>query len=288
MIVGNMDELRKQIEQATGKIRNRWNNQARIGLILGTGLGRIVEQIEQATEFPFESLPHFCKSTATGHVGKLVCGQMKKVNLITMQGRFHFYEGYTLQQITFPIRVMKAMGIDLLIVTSASGGMGPGHRPGQLIVIDDHINLMGDNPLTGVNDEQLGPRFPDMSQPYDADLIETALRLARERNIPARRGVYVGVKGPNYETRAEYRFFRRIGGDVVGMSTVPETLVAVHAGLRVLGLSTVTNVCLPDRLEPTTGEDVIEVASRAADNMAAVIEGIIEEEARRLQSDPFP
>ncbi len=288
MIIENMDELRKQIEQATGTIRRKWNHQARIGLILGTGLGRIVEQIEQAAEFPFESLPHFCQSTATGHIGKLVCGQVKNVNLIAMQGRFHFYEGYTLQQITFPVRVMKAMGIDLLIVTSASGGMDPAHRPGQLIVIDDHINLMGDNPLAGFNDEQLGPRFPDMSQPYDADLIETALRLARERNIPAQRGVYVGVKGPNYETRAEYRFFRTIGGDVVGMSTVPETLVAVHAGLRVLGLSTVTNVCLPDALEPTTGEDVIEVASRAADNMAVVIEGIIEEEARRLQANPLP
>ncbi len=283
-----MDELWEQIEQATDAIRSRWNQQARIGLILGTGLGSFVEQIEQPTSFTFESLPHFCPSTAMGHTGRLVCGELKKVNLIAMQGRLHFYEGYSLQQITFPVRVMKAMGVNLLILTSASGGMNPLHRPGQLIVIDDHINLMGDNPLTGLNDERLGPRYPDMSQPYDAELIETALKLAQERNIPAQRGVYVGVKGPNYETRAEYRFFRAIGGDVVGMSTVPETLVAVHAGLRVLGLSTVTNVCLPDALEPTSGEDVIAAASRASNNMNAVIEGIIEEEAKRIQSKLFP
>ncbi len=283
-----MDELWEQIEQATEALCRKWNREARIGLILGTGLGHFVDQIEQAVSFPFESLPHFCKSTAMGHAGRLVCGKVKNINLIAMQGRFHFYEGYSLRQITFPVRVMKAMGVNLLIVTSASGGMNPLHRPGQLIVIDDHINLMGDNPLAGFNDDRLGPRYPDMSQPYDANLIETALKLARDRNITAQRGVYVGVKGPNYETRAEYRFFRAIGGDVVGMSTVPETLVAAHAGMRVLGLSTVTNVCLPDALEPTTGEDVIEVANRASSNMAAVIEGIIEEEARQAQSELFP
>ncbi|MBL4883000.1 MAG: purine-nucleoside phosphorylase [Planctomycetaceae bacterium] len=274
-----MDDLGIQIEQAVQTIRKKWNRDACIGLILGTGLGTFVDHIEDAVTIPFSDIPHFCKSTALGHVGQLVCGQLENTPVIAMQGRFHFYEGYTLQQITFPVRVFKAMGISLLIVTSASGGMNPQHQPGQLIVIDDHINLMGDNPLAGFNDDSLGPRYPDMSQPYDAELIEKALQLARKQNIPAQRGVYVGVKGPNYETRAEYRFFRTIGGDVVGMSTVPETLVAVHSGLRVLGLSTVTNVCLPDALQPVTGEDVIEVANRASRDMTTIIRGIIKEES---------
>lgn len=276
-----MDDLWNQIEQATAAIRKQWDRTAKIGLILGTGLGKLVDQIENRITIPFADLPHFCRSTAMGHTGCLVCGQMKNVDILAMQGRFHFYEGYTLQQITFPVRVMKAMGADLLIVTSASGGMNPEYQSGQLIVIDDHINLMGDNPLAGFNDDRLGPRYPDMSQPYDSELISKALQLANKQNIPASRGVYVGVKGPNYETRAEYRFFRSIGGDVVGMSTVPETLVANHAGLRVLGLSTVTNICLPDDLQPVTGEDVIEVAGKASSNMATIIEGIIEQEANR-------
>lgn len=276
-----MDDLWNQIEQATAAIRKKWDRTAKIGLILGTGLGKLVDQIENRITIPFADLPHFCRSTAMGHTGCLVCGQMKNVDILAMQGRFHFYEGYTLQQITFPVRVMKAMGADLLIVTSASGGMNPEYQSGQLIVIDDHINLMGDNPLAGFNDDRLGPRYPDMSQPYDSELIDKALQLAKKQNIPASRGVYVGVKGPNYETRAEYRFFRSIGGDVVGMSTVPETLVANHAGLRVLGLSTVTNICLPDDLQPVTGEDVIEVAGKASSNMATIIEGIIEQEANR-------
>lgn len=283
-----MDQLLEQLAETTRKIRSEWGGSPRIGLILGTGLGRLVEHIESPVSIRFEDLPHFCQSTALGHVGRLVCGKFQGVDLVVLQGRLHAYEGYSFQQITYPVRVMQALGIDRLIVTSASGGMNPKHRAGQILLIDDHINLMGDNPLIGLNHPELGPRYPDMSQPYDAELSELALRVARELKIPLQRGVYVGVKGPNYETKAEYRFFRMIGGDVVGMSTVPEVLVAVHAGIRVLGLSTITNVCLPDNLQPVTGEDVIEVADRASRNMLQILQAVIKHEANQILSELFP
>ncbi len=284
----SMVELEQQLKETTEVIHNRWQGSPRLGVILGTGLGRLVDQIQAAVTFSYSELPHFACSTALGHAGRLVCGKFCGLDVVTMQGRLHAYEGYSLQQITYPVRVMKALGIDRLIVTSASGGMNPRHRAGQILLIDDHINLMGDNPLIGQNNDQFGPRFPDMSQPYDLQLIELAQKVAREHKIVLPRGVYVGVKGPNYETRAEYRFFRMIGGDVVGMSTVPEVLVAVHAGMRVLGLTTITNVCLPDNLQPVTGEDVVEVADRASRNMLKILQGVAKHEAVQIQSELFP
>jgi len=284
----DMDRLIERIAETTTQIQSRWNGRPRIGLILGTGLGRLVDSIESRVTIPYEDLPHVCCSTALDHVGQLVCGRLEGVDVIAMQGRLHAYEGYSFQQITYPVRVLHGLGIDRLIVTSASGGMDPQHKAGQLMVLDDHINLMGDNPLIGMNEDRLGPRYPDMSEPYDLKLREMAFRVAREHKIPLQRGVYVGVKGPNYETRAEYRFFRLIGGDAVGMSTVPETLVARHSGMRVLGITTITNVCLPDNLQPVSGHDVIQVADRASRDMLTIIRGVIRQEAQQILSELFP
>ena len=282
-----MEELHRQLADTLGWIAARWNGRPRIGLILGTGLGKLADEIEASVRMPFAELPHFAVSTALGHAGQLVCGRLCGLDVVAMQGRLHAYEGYSLQQITYPVRVMKALGVELLIITSASGGMDPQHQAGQLLVIDDHINLMGDNPLIGFNDDHFGPRFPDMSEPYDRDLLRLAEKVAQEQRISLQRAVYVGVKGPNYETRAEYRFFRQIGGDVVGMSTVPETLVAIHGGMRVLGFTTVTNVCLPDHLQPVTGEDVVQVADRASRLLLKLLRGVLEQAAREFKSELF-
>jgi len=282
-----MEGLHSQLAETLGWIAARWTGRPRIGLILGTGLGRLAEEIRSPAAFPFAELPHFAVSTALGHVGQLVCGEMCGVELVAMQGRLHAYEGYSLQQITYPVRVMKALGVEILIITSASGGMDPQHQPGQILLIDDHINLMGDNPLIGFNDDHFGPRFPDMSEPYDRELLRLAEKVAQQQRLPIQRAVYVGVKGPNYETRAEYRFFRQIGGDVVGMSTVPETLVAVQAGMKVLGFTTVTNVCLPDHLQPVTGEDVVQVADRASRQLLKLLRGVIEQAARDFKHELF-
>ncbi|HEV3341214.1 MAG TPA: purine-nucleoside phosphorylase, partial [Pirellulales bacterium] len=245
-----MLQLAAQISEAVGAVRQQWAAKARVGIILGTGLGSLAQQIETEARFGYESIPHFPRSTAIGHAGQLVCGQLQGLSIVAMEGRFHAYEGYSYQQITFPVRVMRALGAELLIVSNACGGMNPNYACGDIMVIDDHINLMGGNPLTGVNDERLGPRFPDMCRPYDRSLIERALEIGRRENFAVHRGVYVAVTGPNLETRAEYRFLRLIGADVVGMSTVPEVIVAVHAGMRTLGLSVVTDLCFPDALEP--------------------------------------
>lgn len=277
-----MFELSGQIADAVSVIRQRWRGAPRVGMILGTGLGQLAEQIDQEAVMPYESIPHFPRSTALGHTGQLVCGQLAGVSVVAMEGRFHAYEGYSLAQITLPVRVMKALGIELLIVSCASGGMNPNFKTGDILVIDDHINLMGDNPLIGINDDSLGPRFPDMSQPYDPVLVERALEIAAEAEIVAHRGVYVGVKGPNYETRAEYRFFRLIGADAVGMSTVPEVLVAAHCGLRVLALSTITNICIPDSLQPVSGEQVVAAASRSAQKVRRIVLGILQDLAAKV------
>jgi purine-nucleoside phosphorylase len=201
-----------------------------------------------------------------------------------MEGRFHKYEGYTLQQITLPVRVMKALGIELLIISNASGAVNPKYAVGDVMVLEDHINLMGDNPLVGANDDSLGPRFPDMSRPYDPALNDRALEIARRANFVAHRGVYVALTGPSYETRAEYRFLRLIGGDVVGMSTVPEAIVAAHAGLRVFAVSTITNVCLPDALEPVDGEQIVQVASATESKVRKIVLGLLAGEQSREES----
>ena len=270
-----MLHLARQIDEAAGAVRAAWNRTPRVGIILGTGLAGFADQIEREAVLGYEQIPHFPRATALGHVGQLVCGNVAGTPVVTMEGRFHLYEGYSLQQITLPVRVMKALGIELLIVSNASGGLNPSLSVGDVVVIDDHINLMGDNPLIGINDDQLGPRFPDMSQPYDRELVERALEIARRENFPARAGVYIALSGPNYETRAEYRFLRLIGGDLVGMSTVPEVIVAAHAGLRVLALSVVTNVCRPDSLDATDGESVLCAARSAEPNVSKIVLGIL-------------
>ncbi len=275
-----MLELFGQIEEAVGVIRQRWAGRPRAGIILGTGLGGLVDEIEVEASLDYAEIPHFLRSTAASHRGRLVCGRLRGLPVIAMEGRFHMYEGYPLKQVTLPVRVMKALGAELLVVSNACGGMNPNYRAGDIMVIEDHINLMGDNPLIGINDDRLGPRFPDMSEPYDRKLIERALRVARHDDIVAHQGVFVAVAGPNLETRAEYRFLRLIGADVVGMSTVPEVIVAVHCGLRVVGFSIVTDMCLPDALEAANLDKIIAVANGAEPKLRALVRGVLADEPR--------
>ncbi len=270
-----MLELYNQIQDACGFIRTHWDKQPHAGIILGTGLGPLVEQIDVEASIEYESIPHFPKSTATSHRGRLVFGNLCGLPIMAMEGRFHMYEGYPLKQITLPVRVMKALGAELLIVSNAAGGMNPYFKDGDIVVIEDHINLMGDNPLIGINDDRLGPRFPDMCEPYDLNLVDQALAIARQENIVAHKGVFVAVAGPNLETRAEYRFLRAIGADVVGMSTVPEVIVAVHCGLRTVGFSVVTDMCLPDALKPADVPKIIATANEAEPRLRALVTGIL-------------
>ncbi|MFM2093457.1 MAG: Purine nucleoside phosphorylase 1 [Planctomycetota bacterium] len=270
-----MLELWGQIEDVVAAVRKRWSGQPHAGIILGTGLGGLAEEIEVEAAFEYAELPHFPRSTATSHRGRLVCGRLNGLPVVAMEGRMHMYEGYSLKAITLPVRVMKALGAQLLVVTNACGGMNPYYQAGDLMIIDDHINLLGDNPLIGINDDRLGPRFPDMSEPYDRKLIDRALDLARRNNIVAHRGVFVAVTGPNLETRAEYRFLRMIGADVVGMSTVPEVIVAAHCGLRVLGISIVTDMCLPDALEPANVAQIIAIANAAEPKLRQLVAQVL-------------
>ena len=274
-----MLQLAAQIEEAANVVRKRWPGPARVGIILGTGLGGLAGQIETEATLEYSEIPHFPRSTSIGHAGQLVCGNLQGVPVVAMEGRFHAYEGYTHRQITFPVRVMKALGAEILMVSNACGGMNPHYGQGDIVVIEDHINLMLGNPLIGVNDDAIGPRFPDMCAPYDPVLIDRALEIARRENFVAHKGVYVAVTGPNLETRAEYRFLRTIGADVVGMSTVPEVIVAVHAGLRVLGLSIVTDVCLPDALKPADIGEIIATANAAEPNLRKIVLGVLAAEA---------
>jgi len=276
-----MLDLYDKIETAAAKIRESFPTPLRAGIILGTGLGGLTEKIDVKASFDYEEIPHFLKSTAVSHRGRLVCGILEGLPVVAMEGRFHQYEGYPLQQITLPVRVMKALGAELLIVSQAVGGMNPYYDSGDVMIIDDHINLMGDNPLVGINDDRLGPRFPDMCAPYDAELIEKGLEIARQQNFAAHKGVVVAVTGPNLETRAEYRFLRAIGADVVGMSTVPEVLVAVHCGMRVFGVSVITDMCLPDSLEPANVDKIIAIAGSAEPKLRALVTGVLAYEATK-------
>lgn len=273
-----MHELAAEIAQAVDVIHAHWGQRPHAGIILGTGLGSVAGQIQTEATLDYSMIPHFPRSTSVGHTGQLVCGMLQGVPVVAMEGRFHGYEGYTQRQITFPIRVMRALGAEMLIVSNACGGMNPNYAAGDIVVIDDHINLMNGNPLIGVNDDSLGPRFPDMSRPYDPVLVRRALEIARRENFAAHRGVYVGVTGPNLETRAEYRFLRTIGADVVGMSTVPEVIVAVHGGMRVLGLSIVTDICFPDCLKPANIEDIIAIANEAEPKLRKIVLGVLSQE----------
>ncbi|MCC7337905.1 MAG: purine-nucleoside phosphorylase [Pirellulaceae bacterium] len=275
-----MLELYNQIQEACAFIRQAWNQQPHAGIILGTGLGPLVEQIEVEASIEYDSIPHFPKSTATSHRGRLVCGNLCGLPIMAMEGRFHMYEGYPLKQITLPVRVMKALGAELLIVSNAAGGMNPYYSDGDIVVIEDHINLMGDNPLIGINDDRLGPRFPDMCAPYDLKLVDEALAIARRENIVAHKGVFVAVAGPNLETRAEYRFLRAIGADVVGMSTVPEVIVAVHCNLRTVGFSVITDMCLPDALKPADVPKIIATANEAEPRLRTLVMGVLDSSKR--------
>ncbi|MFO0914290.1 MAG: purine-nucleoside phosphorylase [Pirellulales bacterium] len=265
-----------KIQEAVAAIRQQWTGTPRVGIILGTGLGSLAQQIHEEAALDYESIPHFLRSTATSHRGRLVCGKLQGVPIVAMEGRYHMYEGYSLKDITFPVRVMKSLGAEVLIVSNACGGMNPYYRCGDIMVIDDHINLLGDNPLIGINDDRLGPRFPDMCRPYDPALIDQVLEIGRLENMPIHRGVFVAVAGPNLETRAEYRFLRMIGADVVGMSTVPEVIVAVHCGLRVVGLSIVTDLCFPDSLEPADVPKIIATANAAEPRLRTIVTRLIE------------
>lgn len=275
-----MLDLYDKIQEAAAKIRAKWSRTPHAGIILGTGLKNFAEHIEIEVALEYDDIPHFPRATATSHGNRLLCGAIGGLPVVAMEGRFHMYEGYPLKQITLPVRVMKALGAELLVITNACGGMNPYYRCGDIMVIDDHINLMGDNPLIGINDERLGPRFPDMCQPYDRGLIERAQSIARQENFAAHQGVFVAVAGPNLETRAEYRFLRQIGADVVGMSTVPEVLVAVHCGLKVIGLSVVTDMCFPDALEPADVPKIIAIANAAEPKLRKLILGVLAGEKR--------
>ena len=269
--------LYEQIQDAVAAIRTRWSGAPTVAIILGTGLGKLAEQIQDTTKIPYEDLPHFPRSTAPSHKGQLVCGTLGGKTVVAMEGRFHHYEGYSLQQITFPVRVMKALGCEVLIASNACGGMNPQYSRGDIMLIDDHINLLGDNPLIGPNDDRLGERFPDMCHAYDRDLLALAKRVAVDEKIAVQQGVYVAVSGPCLETRAEYRFLRTIGADVVGMSTVPEVIVGVHGKMRNLGLSVITDLCLPDALEPVSLAEIVHTANEAEPKLAKLVTRIIAE-----------
>ena len=270
-----MSMILEHINDAVTAIRQSTSSSPRIGIILGTGLGALVSRIEIDQTIPYESIPHFPLSTVESHSGRLVFGRIAGKEVVVMQGRFHQYEGYSLQQITFPVRVMNALGVSTLIVSNACGGLNPLYRRGDVMLIDDHINLLGDNPLVGPNEPKLGPRFPDMSEPYSRRLLEIAERCALQRAEKIHRGVYVAVTGPNLETRAEYRFLRLIGADVVGMSTVPECIVARHMNMDVLGVSIITDECFPDALQPVLLEHVLEAAAMAEPVLTNLVTDVI-------------
>ncbi len=270
-----MTALRRQIDEAVRFIRSKTNARPAIGIILGTGLGGLAREIKKDVVIDYESIPHFPVSTVESHHGRLIFGSIAGKKVVAMQGRFHSYEGYSLKQITFPVRVMKFLGVKTLLISNAAGALNPLFRKGDLMLIADHINLIGDNPLIGENDDTLGPRFPDMSQPYDRKLMELAEATALDLKVKLQKGVYVAMQGPTLETRAEYRFLRTIGADAVGMSTVPEDIVAVHMGIKVLGFSILTDECFPDSLQPVTLEEVIAVAHKAEPRMTRVMKEVV-------------
>lgn len=271
-----MTELRKHIDESVAFLRTRTRMQPSIGIILGTGLGGLAKEMAVETVVEYGDIPHFPVSTVESHHGRLLFGTLGRKQVVAMQGRFHFYEGYTMQQVTFPVRVMKFLGVATLLISNAAGGMNPQYRKGSIMLITDHINLLGDNPLIGLNDDTLGPRFPDMSEPYSRRLIALAEAVAIDLKIRTEHGVFVAVPGPNLETRAEYRFLRLIGADAVGMSTVPENIVANHMGMDVLGFSIITDECFPDALQPANVQEIIAVAGQTEPKLTAVMKGVIE------------
>ena len=264
------------VNAAAEVVRARFAGVPDVAIVLGTGLGGLAREIDVAATVEYADIPGFPLSTVESHAGRLLCGTLGGKTVVAMQGRFHRYEGYTLQQVTFPVRVLRALGAETLFVSNACGGMRAEWSPGDLMLIADHINLLGDNPLVGENDDRLGVRFPDMSAPYDAELRALAHAVAAVQGTVLREGVYVAVTGPNLETRAEYRMLRTIGADVVGMSTVPEVIVAVQGGMRVLGLSIITDQCIPETLVPAELATIIATAGRAEPRLTALVRGVLE------------
>jgi len=266
-----LKDIYKKVEQAAEYLNKQTSIKPDIGIILGTGLGSTAEAIEIDAEVDYKDIPNFPVSTVESHSGKLLFGTLSGKKVVAMQGRFHLYEGYTPQQVTFPVRVMKSLGIKILIVSNACGGLNPQYERGDIMIITDHINFQGQNPLVGVNDDRLGPRFPDMYDIYTKELVDLAYRTAIENRIAIQKGVYISVLGPNLETGAEYRAMRVLGADVVGMSTVPEVIVARHSGLKVLGFSIITDMGLPDAMESVSLEDVIAAANKAEPKLKKMI-----------------
>lgn len=267
-----MELLLKKIDEAAQYLNFRIQAKPKVGIILGTGLGGLVEKINTKVVIDYKEIPHFPLSTVEGHAGRLIYGILSEKEVLVMQGRVHFYEGYSLGQITFPVRVMKRLGVEILIISNAAGGLNPIFSPGEVMIIIDHINFTGQNPLVGQNLEEFGPRFPDMSAVYDRELIAIAEEAALAKKIKINKGVYVGVIGPSLETPAETRFLRLIGADAVGMSTIPEVIVAVHCGLRILGLSAISNINLPDCMQPAYLSDILANAAKAGEKMIIILE----------------
>ena len=271
----DIDTARAQVTEAADALRFRIGDAARVGIILGTGLGKLADEIDVRESVPYGEIPGFPLSTVESHHGRLLAGTLRGVEVLAMQGRFHLYEGYSAWEVTLPVRAMATLGVEALLISNAAGGMNPLYRRGDLMLTTDHINLQGANPLTGPNVDEWGPRFPDMSEPYDRALRDRAEAAALDRGVRLQQGVYVAVVGPNLETRAEYRFLRMIGADVVGMSTVPEVIVARHHGLRCLAFSVVTDECFPDALEPVSIEDVLAAAGEAEPKLTMLMGDVV-------------
>lgn len=265
----------KEIEEASDFITKKGVKKTEIAIILGTGLGRLLDEIEIETSIPYTEIPHFPEAAVSFHNGSLISGRLAGKKVLVMHGRFHYYEGYSLQQITFPVRVMKSLGIKTLLVSNACGAVNIDFKPASLMIIDDHINMLPGNPLIGKNESKLGPRFVDMSEPYDRLLIEKMQDIARKNNIPINKGVYVAWTGPSLETRAEYRFIKTIGADVVGMSTVPEVIVARHMGMKVAAISVITDSCDPDNLQPLDMDDILNNAAKAEKDLIILLRELI-------------
>lgn len=267
--------LYEKIQETTKFLKSKIQIKPTIAIILGSGLGSLADVIENAQDISYEEIPNFPKSTVKGHDGKLIFGQLNGKNVLMMAGRFHYYEGYDMQEVTFPIRVMKELGVETLILSNAAGGMNPEFKVGDIMLIKDHINQFPEHPLRGKNDERLGTRFPDMSAPYDADYLNLAKEIAKENNFLIHEGVYIGLQGPTFETRAEYYWLRVIGGDAVGMSTVPEVIVAIHGGMKVFAASIITDLGIREELNVITHEEVLEAANKAAPKLAKIVSELV-------------
>ncbi|MCK5833903.1 purine-nucleoside phosphorylase [bacterium] len=279
-----MHEIKKQLQETIPFIKSQMKLEPRIAIILGTGMGKLADIVEADVVIPYNKIPHFKMSASPGHKGNLIFGTIDGVSVMVMQGRVHFYEGYTMKEITYPVRVMQALGIDTMFVSNAAGALNPLFRKGDVMLITDHINLMGDNPLRGSNNDDLGLRFPDMSRAYTAGHRKIIEAIALEKGLRLAQGVFVALMGPCYETAAEYRFLRAIGADAVGMSTVPEVIVAVHGGMKVIGFSMLTDMCLPDSLVPAESDEIIKVVKEAGDKLIGLIRSSIPRISKAIEA----